>query len=409
MADLSDAKHVALPHYLADLRAGWRPLVATSLGLASGMALHPFVLNVLAPHVVRAMGFSQAEFARAAVVSGLAILFFPIVGRLADRFGVRRIGGIGIAATSLSYVALAMLDGPISNYIAILTLQLSFGAMTTGPVFLRLIVRAFDRSRGIALAIAVSTPAFVAALGSPLLAALIEANGWRVGSLTVAAYSITVGLLALALIPGGSASSSPSHERSGGQRSGLREIFASRAFRTLVATTVLVSMPLVVTNSQLALVLIENGMTMAAAGSVISLFAVGTIAGRLLAGTALDRFAVEAVGAVAFSLPAVGMLLIASPFDHPTVLAFAILLIGLAFGAEGDILAYIVPRYFGLDSYGTALGILFAAVGVSTMLGAVLLSQALALWSSYVGFLIFGSFSVVAGSRLLLTLRTTNR
>lgn len=396
---------MSLSDYLVDFRTGWRPLLACSLGLSSGMALHPFVMNVIAPHVVQAMGWSKADFALAAMVSGLAILSYPVVGRLADRFGVRLVGGTGIVATSLSYVAIAMLDGPIGYYVAILILQLSLGAMTTGPVFLRMVVRSFDRSRGAALAIAVSAPPFVAILASPLLAALVDARGWRIGSLTVAAYAIVAGFSALALIPRDLASATSAQAHGGGSHTNMRALLANRPYRILLATTVLVSVPLVMTNSQLALVLINNGMTMAAAGSTIGLFAFGTVAGRLSAGLALDRIGAEIVGAVAFSLPAVGMLLLASPFDHPAILGLSILAIGLAFGAEGDILAYMVSRQFGLDNYGTALGIVFAAVGTATMLGAFVLSQSLRLWGGYTGFLIFGSISVVLGSALLLSLR----
>jgi predicted MFS family arabinose efflux permease len=277
--------------------------------------------------------------------------------------------------------------------------------MTTGPVFLRMVVRAFDRSRGIALAIAISTPPIVAILASPLLSALVAARGWRFGALTVAAYAIVAGFTALALIPRGLASAAPPQEKPAGTRNNLRELLANRNYRILLLTTVLVSMPMAMTNSQLALVLIDNGMTRASAGSFISLFAFGTVAGRLLAGLALDRFRAEAVGAVAFSLPGVGMLLLASPFDQPAVLGLSIMILGLAFGGEGDILAYLLSRMFGLDNYGTALGTMFAAVGVATMLGAFVLSQSLRLGDGYTGFLIFGSISVVLGSALFLTLR----
>lgn len=390
---------------MAEFRAGWRPLVATSLGLGSGMALYPFVINLLAPHLVAAMGWTKAQFAMATMVSGLSILSYPVVGRLADRFGVRRIGGLGVLATSLSYVAIAMLDGPIGYYLAILILQLSLGAMTTGPVFLRLVVRAFDRGRGMALAIAVSTPAIVAAIASSQFAQLIEVKGWRFASLIVAAYAASAGLAAIALIQQGFGATASSPIPSGQAGPGFREMLANHRYRILMAVTVLVPMPLVLTNSQLALVLVDNGMTMGDAGGVLALFAFGTIAGRLAAGVALDRVAAEVVGGIAFSLPAIGMLLLAAPFNQTAILALAILLIGIAFGAEGDVLAYIVSRIFGPETYGAALGMLFAAVGVSAMIGAFILSQTLDRWGNYTAFLLFGSVSVVAGSALLLAMR----
>jgi len=144
---------------------------------------------------------------------------------------------------------------------------------------------------------------------------------------------------------------------------------------------------------------------MSDAGALLGLFAFGSIAGRLAAGVALDRFTAEFVGAIAFCLPAVGMLLIAAPFDQMEIFAAAMLLIGIAFGPEGDILAYIVSRIFGPETYGAALGTLFAAVGVSAMVAAFVLSQTICRWGKYTGFLLFGSVSVVAGSALPLAMR----
>lgn len=391
---------------IADLRAGWRALLATSLGLASGLALQPFVMSVMAPYLVAAMHWSKAEFAGVAAAAVLTIPAYPIVGRFADRFGVRVVGGIGLAAMASGYGAIAMLDGPIGHYVAILLVQMAFGAMTTGPVYLRLIVRAFDRSRGLALAIAVSAPALVAAVASPLLARFVESSGWRAGLLAIVAWTLIAGIAALALAP--NSHRIPAHPgEPAPTRAGFRQVLADRVFRRLALITVLVSMPLVLTNSQLALVLVDSGLKTATASGLVGLFAVGTIVGRLAAGVALDHFAARDVGAITFSLPAAGMLLLALPVDQPAVLGIAILLIGIAFGAEGDVLAFIVSRRFSIEAYGTALGVIFAAAGSAAAIGAAVLGLTLNQTGTYVSFLIFGSVSVLLGSVLLMRLSAT--
>lgn len=394
--------------YLADFRAGWRPLAAASLGMGVGLGLMPFVMNILAPHLIGAMGWSKSDFAMASVASGLTILAYPCAGRLADRFGARPVAGIGILALAASYAAIGALDGPIAHYVVILILQLTLGTMLSGPVLLRLIVQRFERSRGVALAITVSTPAIVAALASPLLSALIAERGWRVGSFAIAGFVMAVGALALLLIPIEEAATGvlPADDEMAALRCPSRgSLLAQPKFLLLMAITVLVSMPLVLTNSQLALILMDNGLGANAAGSVIGLFAAGTIAGRFLAGAALDRFPAEVVGSVLLSLPAVGMLLLASPFDDTMILACALAIIGFAFGAEGDVLAYVAARHFELDNYGTVLGLLFGAAGAAGMIGALILSQTLQTRYGYDAFLIFGSASVLVGSLMLLGLR----
>jgi predicted MFS family arabinose efflux permease len=387
----------------SEFRAGWRSLTAAALGLGSGMALYPFVINILAPHLIATMGWSKAQFAMTTAVSGLAIITYPIVGHLADRFGVRRIGGLGVLATTLSYVAIALLDGSLTAYMTIMVVQLSLGTMTTGPVFLRLVVRGFDQRRGVALAIAVSTPAIVAALASAQFAQLIEAQGWRLATGVVAAYAFVTGLLAIVFTPSDQNIQKDDRATPTSAASSIRVLFQNRHYRSLLMVTFLVSMPLVLTNSQLALVLVDNGLSAVDAGSILALFAFGTIAGRLSAGLALDRFTAEWVGAVAFSLPAIGMLIIVGPYDQLAALASAIVLIGLAFGAEGDVLAYIVSRIFDPEAYGMALGVVFATVGLSATCGAILLSQTLGYWDSYNGFLITGSLVALFGSGLLLS------
>ena len=73
-------------------------------------------------------------------------------------------------------------------------------------------------------------------------------------------------------------------------------------------------------------------------------------------------------------LPAFGLLILASDFDAFSALVFAFTLVGLAFGGEGDILGYLVVRYFGIEVYSTVLGCVMAAIGAAIALGAVLLS-----------------------------------
>lgn len=241
------------------------------------------------------------------------------------------------------------------------------------------------------------------ALASAQFAHLIDVQGWRLATVVVAAYAFVTGIAAIVLTPTDQNLQKDDGGASTSAASSVRVLFQNRRYRSLLMVTFLVSMPLVLTNSQLALVLIDNGLSAVDAGSILALFAFGTIAGRLSAGLALDRFAAEWVGAVAFSLPAIGMLIIVGPYDQIAALALAVVLIGLAFGAEGDVLAYIVSRIFDPEAYGMALGVVFATVGLSATCGAILLSQTLGYWDSYNGFLITGSLVALFGSGLLLS------
>jgi hypothetical protein len=87
------------------------------------------------------------------------------------------------------------------------------------------------------------------------------------------------------------------------------------------------------------------------------------------------------------------------------VLALAVLLIGLATGAEGDLIAYLIAKHFGFQIYSTALGLMFAAVGTATMLGAVVLSLSIRLTGHYSTSLCVCALAVFLGCATLLKIR----
>ncbi|MCE7797080.1 MFS transporter [Sphingobium sufflavum] len=391
-------------HYLEDFRQNWRPLLGAALGLGSGMAMTSFILPVFAPHLLAEFGWPKADFAMVGVASVLVLFSIPLVGRMTDLFGVWKVAAVGVAVTPLTYVALSLQSGSIYQYLAILAVQMTLCATSTATVYTRLIVQYFERSRGGALAVTVSAPAIVGALGSPLIAMVNQDHGWRAGFLVIAGWSAAAGVLALALIPrdGPAAGREPARDRPTGD---YGEILRNPTFWYIFLAAFLVSLPQILTNSQLALVLMDKGASAEGAGRMVALFAMGVVVGRIAAGLALDRYEAEIVGLIGLSLPGFGMFLIASSLDQPMALGLAVLLIGLAFGAEGDVIAYIIVKHFGVRIYGTVIGLTFAAIGGAATFGAVALSQSLRLTGDYNAFLLVGGVGVLLGSLLFLLVR----
>jgi len=58
-------------------------------------------------------------------------------------------------------------------------------------------------------------------------------------------------------------------------------------------------------------------------------------------------------------------------------------LIGLGLGAEADIIAYLLGRYFGLRSFGTAFGFAFGLFVLAGGIGPLLLGVAFDRFGSY--------------------------
>ena len=91
----------------------------------------------------------------------------------------------------------------------------------------------------------------------------------------------------------------------------------------------------------------------------------GMLMGRFITGIALDRFNPYFVSFITLGIPSLGLYLIASSLDAPTVLTFAVFCLGFAFGAEGDIVAFLVARSFGVEIYSSVLGLMTAVMSAS--------------------------------------------
>ena len=97
-------------------------------------------------------------------------------------------------------------------------------------------------------------------------------------------------------------------------------------------------------------------------------------------------------------LPALGFAILASSISVVWLLAFAVLLIGLAQGAEGDIGGYLISRHFNLKNYSLILGFVKAGLDGGGAIGALILSFTLRFSDSYAPFLLLAAVTSLAGA-----------
>lgn len=393
--------------YFGELRTNWQPLVAATAGLSAGLSLSAYTNAVMAPQFLEEFQWSRSDFVLTGVITLLTFVFLPVYGRLTDLFGVRRIAVIGVIGLPLCWASYALMSGPIWQYFAINVVLIGLGVATTPAIYSRIVATCFDKARGLALAIAISGPPLLGAVGAPVLEVINRAYGWRVGCLAIAATIAVIGALALLLIP---AESAGARRLRGEGKNGndYRLIGRTRVFWILLGGVLLCNLYHTVTTSQLGVVLgdsLDGGRaTGAEVAALISVFAAAVIVGRFVCGVALDRFPAQLVAAIAMALPGLGCLLIASSWDSFTVLVVSVCCLGAAWGAEGDVIAYLVARRFDLTLYSTVLSILSAAIGVSSALGAFILSRTLQVSDSFNGFLVFTGVAAFIGGTLFLML-----
>src|SRR3546814_11835541 len=88
-------------NYFGEMRANWRYLAAASVGQAAGYYFITYVTNVLTPGLIQQFGWTSSELALIGTTAFASILSQPLVGRLADSLGVRRMATIGVICTPL--------------------------------------------------------------------------------------------------------------------------------------------------------------------------------------------------------------------------------------------------------------------------------------------------------------------
>lgn len=389
-----------------EFRQHWRPLLAASLGLGSALSLNSFILSIFAPYMIGEFGWTRSQWAMLGLVQMAVMISIPIAGRLTDLYGVRRVAAVGAFSYPLFLLAITGMNGDIRVYLAIYIAQTVICSTTTATVYSRVVAAAFKVRRGLALGIMGSAPPLLGAVLSPLMSGFVSAHGWRAGYVSIAAICAACAVATIWLLKSQDSARYAEAGPAAAKRSwsDYRAILASPPFWIMFVALALVNLPFSLASSQLKLVVLDQGLSDATAATMVSVFAIASILGRIVSGLALDRMPAHIVAAIGFGLPVIGLLLLASPYDSAPAVLVAIALVGLSFGGEGDVIPYLVGRYFGIGVFGTVLGMLTAAMGGAMALGNVLIAAVLKSSNSFGPYLLTAAATAAIGSAMFLLL-----
>jgi len=392
--------------YFREFKISWRPLAAATIGIAAGYGINNYLNNIFIPPLMEEFGWESSQIALIGLAALTSVICQPIAGRITDRVGVRKVAVFGVACATLIYVLLSMMSGTFIEFFVLSAMQIALVGATTGPVvYSRLIAESYGRARGVALAIATASPSFAGAAVVPLLSGFIEREGWRAGYLLSATVAALVGAIAIFLIPKRQTSDTADNTaRVTSQQFDPRAIASNPALLLIVVGIFLCSMTIVMQTTQMGVILRAAGLSASDTSWVISVYAIGVIAGRLICGAALDRFPAHFVAAFALGLPAIGLSLLATATPSVALMSVAVMFLGLSLGAEGDIGGYLTMTYFSVDIYSTIVGVIVGTIAVSSALGSVILSLTLSQWDSFAPFLILAGVSALVGAVLLYRL-----
>jgi predicted MFS family arabinose efflux permease len=186
---------------------------------------------------------------------------------------------------------------------------------------------------------------------------------------------------------------------------GLLQIIWKRQFWQIALAFALASSAVSALFVHLQPILTDSGATAEQAATVALILAPASILGRFCSGYLLDRFSPSLVAALALGLPGISYaILMLGGTSSLTGATICGLFLGVASGAESDLLAYLVSRYFGRASFGKTYGILLGIYALGYGLAPVAAGAVFDTTASYKPIFMFFMSGALLGAILIGTL-----
>ncbi|WP_245426415.1 MFS transporter [Phyllobacterium bourgognense] len=394
-----------------DTTAGRARRIAIVLGSGAGMYFSIGIVliygfSVFIVPITADTGWDRTVVA--SVVAPIAIvngLMSPFVGALTDRFGPRRVLAVSSVSMAIGLIGIGIASQNLTAFIVAVAVASLMGAAQTGVPYSYVVVGWFSARRGLALGIMLSFVGLGIATVPPFLAFLISEWGWRLAFAAAGLISMAVTLpVALFVIRDPPVIHGPDHAGVAGHT--VRQAVATTSFLLMLGAFFFNYFAAAAGSISLPVVMVDRGATPTSAAFVMSLVGLAFIAMRLGFGALLDRFPPVPLTSLAFLSPVVGHLVLSSSEGLSPVYVSAVLF-GLATGAEGDAIGYLLSKRFGMRSFGKIFGINYMALTFGAGLGPASLHIMAAEGTRYVEtFMIFAGIAAIAPFLLMVDGRT---
>ena len=395
-----------------EFKRGWRVLLVSAMGVTCGITAVPiYTIGAFVGPLEDAYGWSRGAIQSATVFAYLTLIFAgPAAGYLTDHYGPRRVAlwsvfGISIAVGSASVLA-STLWGLYLAYALIGIL----GAGTSPVVWTRAVSSWFVKRRGLAFGLTLMGTGLFATVGPVYVTFMIGEFGWRGGYLALSIVPI-VFILPLAYFwfferkdRDELQAQSPESAENSGAGMDLRSALSTPGFWIIGLSFLLFSTGISGFIASYIPMLTDQGLTRREAASMAGFIGISVILGRLVMGILLDHFRASYLSAAIMLFPALGCFLWGTGVAGPAGALMAAIFIGLAGGAEFDLVAYMTTRYFGLRHYGKLYGILFSSVIAGAAIGPLIFGFGFDVTGSYEAVLltVTGMFLVGSASQFFL-------
>ncbi len=364
---------------------GYWIVAATFLCLTVAMGAGSFAFSLFVQPLQESMAWTRGQ-----IMAGYTVFFVtmglvsPMVGRIVDLQGARRIMPLGGLVMGLGFAVLSVMHALWMLYFGYVLVGI--GAAGFGSVPCSAVVSNwFKKKRGTAIGLMSSGIGAGGVIIPPVVGHLLGTIGWNGAyfalALMVWLIIIPISLVAIRTrpaelglypdnvieIPGDSA---------GGRRSPQDGIPLSMAVATSAFWLIAVSFVLSAFGRMGSLQsqgpnLIDLGFSAATAALALSIIGFGSGIGKFIFGWLCDRTSQKLAGAVGILLQTAGILVILSVTANSSMPAIWVysLLLGLGAGSWLPILSMLTSDSFGLKYYGSIFGVISLMLNIGTASG----------------------------------------
>ena len=389
-----------------EFKRGWGPLLAATVGMMCGLlTITNYSQGFFVGPVTADLGWSVQEFFLAFTITACLGLFTaPLVGSLALKYGIKRLGILGLIGHAIAYVLLSLNNGSLTLWYLTFASLAILGAGSLPIIWTAVLNGWFEKNRGKAIGITMAGTGFGAFLLPPIAEFLISNYGWRTAyqGIGIGALVLSLPIVVLLFNENQEAGSGEANSTAPDTSWGMTRAEALRDYRFWVLGCVLFITVFVIVGllSNFERIMGARGLARADIASIAAIMGLTVIIGRLLVGVLVDKLWAPAVASVFIVMPIIAMLLM--KYGDPSMgtgIAIGIA-IGLAAGAELDMLAYLTGRYFGPAHYPAVFGGIFAFFTVGAGIAPPLFGAGAAAWQGY-GMVLNGSIGLLILSIIL--------
>jgi MFS transporter, OFA family, oxalate/formate antiporter len=373
---------------------GWRIVLAGLLLITLTVPFTSALVSLYLIPITKEFNIPRSAFTlTTTVIAVCGIILSPVVGKMVQKYNVKLILSLSISVFALSYMSYGIAQSVYHLYISAAFLGLSFsfcGNLTTQII----IVNWFKKSRGLAMSIAISGIGLGGFILSPMIANLIMNFGWRQTYFIMGLVILIVGLpIALIIMkktpeevslkPYGADEVDQSTNAKAEIEIDITPAQAKKKPFFYIYMIGIFTLGLITTGSlQQINPYVSDMHGMAYAATIVSIYSLLGIFGKLILGWLSDKFGVIKSGSIGYLSISIAFILLL--FGHSKFLLI-VMAIFLAFG--NAVASVSTPLFasniFGTNNYGVMMGLTNSVFQVGMALGGVLTGAVYDVLGSY--------------------------